>query len=372
MAATTGRLQRQYPARVTSHRRPGLIDVAAQAGVSYQTVSRVINNSGPVAARTRERVEAAIARLGYHPNDAARALKTGRGNAVVVFTSSTTHYGYANCLEGVEEAARAADLNVAIRVLPSEDEQEIERIVQAALSQPVYGAISLTHDPMGERAMDLIPARVPAVALGGSPHTSRSYATLDEEGGARAAVKYLLELGHETVHYIGPSSHHKSTTRAAGWRAELLAAGRAVPRRIPADWSVQSGARGGQTLLRRPGVTAVLCGNDQVAIGVIRVLTGAGRSVPGDVSVIGFDDEPIAAYVRPSLTTVRQEFVAVGRTAVELLRGEVEQGSIAPKAALSDTVLVRRESTGPAAPGQRTSRRRRNSTCAAPSASGDR
>ncbi|GAB7190689.1 LacI family DNA-binding transcriptional regulator [Kineococcus sp. NUM-3379] len=328
-------------------RPPSMTDVANLAGVSYQTVSRVVNSQGPVAESTRARVLAAIAELGYHPNSAARALVTGRGRTVAVLASNTALYGYAYALQGIEEAARDADLDVVITVLGSTSEAEVRATTARVLAQPLAGVISLTHDDAGTQALDAVPAGVTAIGVGGTGTGPgrRLYARLDEHGGAVAATRYLLELGHATVHHIAlPNS--EVTDRGTGWLQVLREEGRAVPEPLQGTWHPESAYRRGAELAARPDVTAVLCGNDQLCVGLLRALTDAGRRVPEDVSVIGFDDEPWAGFLRPSLTTVRQDFAEIGRRSVALLLAQLA-GRGDTRSELVPTTLVVRESTAP-------------------------
>lgn len=324
-----------------------MIDVAALAGVSYQTVSRVVNDHPAVAEETRQRILSAIQELGYHPNSAARTLRTGRGSTIAVFASNTSLYGYAGIAEGVEEAARQAGLGVSITVLKADHPADIERIARQALTQPLAGVISLTHDAAGRAALDLVPDGVPAVGVGGSRAGSRPRALLDERAGAAEATRFLLDLGHRTVHHVRVPNEGGPGERSTGWAEALRAAHRRVPTAVQATWEARSGYEAGIALAERKGVTAVLCGNDELAIGVVRGLFDRGRRVPDDVSVVGFDDQPFAEFVRPALTTVRQRFPDLGRTAVGLLLAQAEDRTSDAVTSVAGTELVVRESTAP-------------------------
>ena len=324
-----------------------MIDVAALAGVSYQTVSRVVNAHPAVAGETRQRVLRAIQELGYHPNSAARTLRTGRGSTVAVFASNTTLFGYAGMLEGVEEAARQAGLSVLITVLKAIRAADIEGIAREALTQPLAGVVALTHDAVGAQALGLVPDGVPAVGVGGTPAGPRPRALLDERAGAAEATSYLLGLGHRTVHHVRVPNEGGSGDRSTGWREALRSAHRRVPAVIQSTWEARSGYDAGVALADRSGVTAVLCGNDELAIGVVRGLFDRGLRVPEDVSVVGFDDQPFAEFMRPALTTVRQRFPDLGRTAVGLLLAQREGRPEGMATSMAGTELVVRESTAP-------------------------
>jgi DNA-binding LacI/PurR family transcriptional regulator len=324
-----------------------MVEVGARAGVSYQTVSRVVNGHPSVAVATRKRVEAAIAELEFRPNGAARALATGRGTMVAVLTSNTALYGYAGTIEGIEQAARLAGLTTTITVLDHRDPEKFARTVGHVLAQPLAGVVALTHDETGILALDLVPPSVVSVGVGGSGSAPRASAILDERGGAAVATQHLLELGHRTVQHLAIPDQQDASARERGWREALRAAGREVPEAIRASWLPSSGYEVGRRLGERTEVTAVLAGNDDLAVGLIRGLFDSGRRVPEDVSVIGFDDQPFTAFLRPALTTVRQNFPELGRTAVALLREQFEPGNETRPPALLGTKLVLRESTAP-------------------------
>jgi DNA-binding LacI/PurR family transcriptional regulator len=325
-----------------------MVDVAALAGVSYQTVSRVVNDhTYGVAEETRQRVLGAIQQLGYHPNRAARTLRTGRGSTIAVFASNTTLYGYTGIAEGVEEAARQAGLSVSITVLKGVRSADVEHIAQQTLTQPLAGVIALAHDAAGTQALSLVPDHLPAVAVGGSPDTRRPRAILDERAGATHATNYLLSLGHRTVHHVRVPNDDGASDRSTGWQDALRSARRRVPAVIQGTWEARSGYDAGIALAQRTGVSAVLCGNDELAMGLIRGLFDRGLRVPEDVSVIGFDDQPFAEFMRPALTTVRQRFPDLGRAAVKLLLAQMDGQAEDTMLSVASTELVVRESTAP-------------------------
>ncbi|MFF3500988.1 LacI family DNA-binding transcriptional regulator [Streptomyces sp. NPDC003247] len=338
---------------VTGHtRRPASIrDVAAAAGVSYQTVSRVINGHPSVSPDTRERVVAAIGTLGFRRNATALALAGGRNRAVTVLTARTTPYGHASLLEGIEEAARAVSYTVGISVLASEEDSAVASAVRRA-ADTGGGLIVIAYDPAGVRALAALPADLPAVGVVETPARPpadglRRVWTDDREA-ARLATRHLLSLGHETVHYVAlPSGTRRTGARTAGWRAALREAGAPEPRPVRGGWGPADGRAAGLRLARDPAVTAVLCGNDDLALGVLRALHESGRSVPGEVSVAGFDDAPHSACLTPSLTTVRLDFTGLGRTAFARLHGLMEESAPRTPHPAPVPELVVRESSGP-------------------------
>ncbi|WP_090004591.1 LacI family DNA-binding transcriptional regulator [Lentzea albidocapillata] len=328
---------------------PSIRDVAATAGVSYQTVSRVLNDSPRVNADTRSHVLEVIARLGYRPNRAARALGSGRSNSVTVVTANTTLYGYAATLQGIEEAARSEGFAVGVRVVESDGPADVRHAVEHVSDPDAGGVVVIAFDTAGAEVLRALPAKVPAVAAteaGGLTGVSRSMIFLDERQAAADATRHLLNLGHHTVHHVAIPSESGTSARRAGWRTALEDAGALVPEVLTAGWDVRSAYEAGVRLAAERAVTAVLCGNDDTALAVRRALYEAGRDVPGDVSIIGFDDVPGAAYWTPALTTVRMDFVALGRACLTAIAAELA-GEPQPPVALSPPSLVVRESTAP-------------------------
>jgi DNA-binding LacI/PurR family transcriptional regulator len=338
---------------VTGHtsRTASIRDVAAAANVSYQTVSRVINGHPSVKQSTRERVLAAIDELGFRRSATAHALASGRSRSVTVLTANTTHHGYASILQGIEEAARSASYTMAIGVLESADETAVRAEVQRA-ADAGGGLIVIAYDPAGVRALQQVPEGIPVVGVvetpARTPGSDRPWVWTDDRVAAYEATRHLLSLGHKTVHYVAiPSSTRRTAARTAGWRAALREAGAPEPRPVQGTWGPSGGHAAGRKLAADPSVTAILCGNDDLALGVMRALHEAGRSIPGEVSVAGFDDAPHAAYLTPSLTTVRLDFTGLGRAAFGLLHGVVEQSAPVAPHPVSVPELVVRESSGP-------------------------
>lgn len=325
-----------------------IADVARVAGVSVPTVSRVLTGSTPVSPGKRALVMAAIETLGYRPNAAARALVSGHQSMIAVLAANTTRYGYASTLQGVEEAARAAGYIVVITVIESEDRAVVDAAVALVLYQPVAGAIVLEFDKIGLTASRALPDNLPVVgaSAGWAAHRTRPHAYLNDRAAAVHAVEYLLGLGHRTVDHVAiPAPGAPTGGRASGWRDALTAAGVSVPEPIEGGWDPASGYQAGVLLAQDPSVTAVLAGNDELAIGLMRAFADAGRSVPGDVSVVGFDDEPFAAMWTPALTTVAQDFVGLGRRVRAARIGAAHRGL--GRTSTATPRLVLRDSAGP-------------------------
>jgi DNA-binding LacI/PurR family transcriptional regulator len=331
------------------HRPAVLMDVAAEAGVSVSTVSRVLTGRVPVSDTLRARVEDAVRRLGYHPNAAAQALVSGRRSTVAVIARNTLRYGYAATLQGIEEAARAAGFVMTITVVESDVDDELHRAVDLVMSQPLAGVIVLEFDRIGVHTLQAFPAALPVVAAAGARHrsSSRPHAFLDDFAGGRAATEYLLGLGHPTVHHVAIPATRTRSGRSWGWRTALERAGARVPPMAQADYSPLSGYNAGVALRETHGVTAILCGNDELAIGVARAYQEVGKSIPGDVSIMGFDDQPFAQMWHPSLSTVSQDFIDLGRRTFGLLEQWLETGARPPDSAVQPTIVVRESTAAP-------------------------
>jgi DNA-binding LacI/PurR family transcriptional regulator len=340
---------------VTGHtrRQPSIRDVATAAGVSYQTVSRVINEHPSVKPATRERVNRAIEELGFRRSATALALASGRSRSVTVLTSHTMRYGYAAVIQGVEEAARKASYAVGVSVLEPGDEQAQAAAVQRA-GDAAGGLIVIAYDPAGVAALAAVEAGTPVVGVvetpSSTPSQDRPWVWTDDHAAAYEATSHLLSLGHGTVHHVAiPSGTRRHSARTAGWQRALEDAGAPVPEVVQGGGEPAGGREAGLRLARDRQVTAVLCGNDDLALGVMRALHESGRAVPDDVSVVGFDDAPHSAYLAPSRTTVRLDVAGLGRSAFDLLHGVVTQATpVAPHSAASPELVVR-ESTAPPA-----------------------
>jgi DNA-binding LacI/PurR family transcriptional regulator len=324
-----------------------MTDVARLAGVSHQTVSRVLNGSPRVRAETAARVRDAIARLGYRPNPAARALVTGRSQVLGVVTLNSALFGPASMLAALARAAAEAGFAVSVDSVATLDRLSIARSVERLLDQGVAGVVLIAPVDTAAEALDHLSAEIPLVMLDGDPARPDRLVTVDQVAGAREATRHLLAAGHRTVwHIAGPARWFDSAGRRAGWEAALREAGAEVPPLLVAeDWTAASGYRAGQLLARMPEVTAVFAANDSLALGLLRALSERGRRVPEDVSVVGFDDVPEAAYFIPPLTTVRPDFDAVAEAGLAVLLEELAGGAhpagprtIAPRLVARDSV----------------------------------
>jgi DNA-binding LacI/PurR family transcriptional regulator len=332
-------------AEIKGHREPAMTDVARLAGVSHQTVSRVLNDHPNVREQTRLRVRAAIAELGYRPNRAARALVTGRSQVIGMVTLNSTLYGPSMLLAAFEQVAGEAGFAVSVASVGRLDRTSIAGAVERHLGQQVAGLVVIAPVASAGEALDHMPPDLPLVTVDGDPQRSHALVTVDQVAGARAATRLLLDAGHRTVwHVAGPADWYDAAGRIDGWRQALTEAGAEIPPPVPADWSAAAGYAAGQMLARMPEVTAVFAANDPLALGLLRALHERGRRVPQEVSVVGFDDVPEAAYFIPPLTTVRPDFEAVARAGLDLLLAQVSGGADGPGRVVLEPALVIRDS----------------------------
>ncbi|MGW7694598.1 LacI family DNA-binding transcriptional regulator [Streptomyces asiaticus] len=326
-------------------------EVARLARVSQKTVSRVVNGEPYVSDQARDRVLRAARELGFRPNTAARALLQGRFRRIGVVSLGTALYGPASLLFALERAASAAGYSFSVVTTLDGRPAGIAEAVESLLNQGVDGIV--LSEPIDEgEAAPLDPgvpilgfSRMPAV----TPGTRALVTGADGVGGGLAATRHLLSQGHTTVwHVAGPGRWWAARDRMEGWRKALQEAGAPEPECIEGDWSPSSGYEAGLRLARTPGVTAVFAANDDMAIGVIHGLAEAGLAVPEQVSVVGYDDIPAAAYLSPPLTTVSQDFDTVAAHGLDLLVHQMENPDApAPVRGEPPARLVVRRSGGP-------------------------
>lgn len=326
-------------------RAPGMHDVARLAGVSHQTVSRVLNGLPNVRPDTRERVTAAIAELGYRRNNAARALVTRRSSMIGVVTSGSTLWGPSSALIAVESAARAAGYYVSLAGVGSSNPL-VASAFEYFTDQAVEGIIVIAPEAALAHAADPLVARVPVVMVASDtqPSPGLHITSVDQEAGARLAVRHLLDQGHRSiVHVSGPLQWLDAAARQRGWLREMQAAGLDPGPPIPGDWTAASGYAAGRLLASNPLPTAVFAANDLMALGLIRALYDSGIKVPQQVSVVGFDDIPGAAHFIPGLTTVKQDFAALGRQCIDILLSALN-GNAADPPPIAPQLIVRESS----------------------------
>lgn len=297
-------------------RSPAMRDVASAASVSAQTVSRVLSGHPNVQEATRARVLAAVESLGYHRNNTARALVTGKSKTVGVVSLASSFYSRASLALGIEHAARQSGYTVNTATTATLDTSAVSEAINRLILQGVDGLIIAVPLLDVDDSLEALTRLKPTVTLDGSRTSAADVVAIDQTTAVRIATKHLLDLGHRTVwHVAGPEEWNDAASRVAGWRATLEEANREVPPVLHGDWSPESGYRSGLILAKKPEVTAVLVASDEMAFGLMRAMTELGRRVPEDVSVVGIDDIALAAYATPPLTTVSQSFEATGQRA---------------------------------------------------------
>ncbi len=332
-------------------RHPASIrDVARAAGVSRQTVSRVINSHPSLRPETRDRVLAVIEAMQYRPSRAAQALGTNRSNTIGVLAYNRSQYGPAAAILGVEAAAQAAGYVVNTINLTSNTPDAIRDALELQLAHRVDGLVIIAPQIRILRAIDQAAIGLPYVLLHARDQDDPHALFVDQLAGARLATRHLLELGHRDIYHLaGPQDWIEAEARMQGFLIELDDAEVPMAPPVLGDWTADFGYFAGRELARTADFTAVFAANDQMALGVLHALRDAGRDVPGEISVVGFDDIPEAAHFWPPLTTVRQDYGELGRECVaRLLRmGDpqvAELGApLAPQLVIREsTALVRR------------------------------
>jgi len=322
-----------------------IFDVARLAGVSHQTVSRVLNDLPNVRPATRERVEKAIRQLRYVPSPAARALVTRRSRTIGLITTGVAEFGSSTTAVYFNEAARDERYAVIMASLLEVNASTLRQAAETLVRQNVEAIVLITSNGATLSLLQSMDLGVPFLAVV-SRGSGLHRVSLDQYAGARRAVRHLIDLGHTEIrHLAGPLESMDALERVRGWRDALGESGLVAHEPMFGDWSADSGFAAGRRIAGEE-FTAVFCGNDQMALGMIHALTEAGRAVPRDVSVLGFDDIPEAAHFSPPLTTMHQDFAQLGRDALALILA-VLADEAAPNPLLRVPELVVRASTAP-------------------------
>lgn len=311
--------------------RPTLEEVAARAGVGRGTVSRVINGSPRVSEATRTAVEAAVAELGYVPNTAARALAANRTDAIalVVPEPETRFFAepyFSDVLRGV--GAELSETEMQLLLIFAGNDRRRQRLAEYLAAHRVDGVLLVSvhaDDPLPDLLAQL---EIPAV-ISGRRSADETLPSVDSDNfaGAQSAVEHLLARGRTSIATItGRLDVYGAQRRLDGYRAALTEAGRPVDERLiaPGDFTEEGGRRAMTELLAScPGLDAVFAGSDVMAAGARQVLREAGRRIPDDVALVGFDDSAIARHMDPPLTSVRQPIEEMGRAMIDLLLAEI-------------------------------------------------
>lgn len=325
-------------------------DVAREAGVSAQTVSRAINDKGEISPLTRERVLRIADRLGYRPNSVARSLATRRTQNIGLVVPDVANPFFAGIARGIEDAAHQSDYNVFL----CNTDENIDRETSAIHSleaQRVDGIILCSSRLSGAQLKKLAARYQPLVLVNRRiDHPQAGTVLVDDAKGATDAVRYLLQLGHRRIGLLaGPSASHSGRARVRGY----LEAMRAAVDQVPEHWrehcapQVEGGRRATLELLSRaPDLTALLAYNDLVAVGAMRACMEMDRRVPEDCAIVGCDDVPLAALVSPALTTVHIPTYNLGQRSMALLFEMMSQETNQSQPIIISPHLVIRDSSG--------------------------
>ena len=305
-------------------RQVTITQVAEEAGVSIQTVSRVINNRQEITPETRQHVQEVIKRLGYQPNAIARSLSQRRSHTLGVVTSGLEYYGPSHILVGVEQGANQEGLSILLNLLHKPETENIGKIVNGLISRQVEGIIWAVPEIGNNRSWfrEAMPQlAVPMVFLSTQPKGDLNVVEINNRNGGYMATQHLIERGYQRIGLItGPLSWWAAGERQRGWRDALIAA--EIPfddsQIVEGNWSADSGERGLHKLLAKsPDIQAVFACNDQMALGLMRAARNLGKRIPEDLAVVGFDDIPESAFYYPPLTTIRQGLYELGHVAVQ-------------------------------------------------------
>lgn len=329
---------------MTTPRQPSLRDVAQLAGASPQTVSRVANGGPHVTDALRDRVLRAMNDLGYRPNAAARAIRRGAFHTVGIVYHDLVSVGVHRSVEAIavsaaEHCLATTIMPIAVSSVPAADGAFV-RLREMA----VDAMIVILPDRFDADEPLHIPPGVPTVAIGPPLLDGTASLDFDQHLGARTAVEHLLSRGHTTVHHVaGPVGSYAADSRLRAWQSTLRRHDRPVPEAIRGAWTPESGYVAMRALLSREAPTAIFAANDQIALGVYRAIQEAGRRIPEDIAVVGFDDIPEAAMYSPPLTSIAQDWNALGRQALQAALNA--QPAVPPQTIALSTHLVPRAST---------------------------
>jgi LacI family transcriptional regulator len=341
---------------MSSRQRVTIKDVAEAAGVSVQTVSRVINDRPDVAAQTRQRILKVIDQLGYQPSNIARSLIQGRSCTLGVVGYGLEYYGPSRVLAGIEHQASELGYTLLFSLVRHPEDEGLH-VLRDMLAYYVDGIIFAVTEVGSNRDWaqeEIAKLSIPVVFLHTNPRQNLSVVDVDNRAGGRMATEHLLQQGCHNIGLItGPIDWWAARERVLGWRDALEAADLPGAETLvfEGDWSALSGECGlHQLLMAHPTIDSVFASNDQMALGVFKAARKIGLRVPEDLAVVGFDDIPEAAFFCPALTTISQDLDEVGRRAVRELiqRIEADQHDAIPSrpcTILLQPELVVREST---------------------------
>ncbi|MBT2532765.1 LacI family DNA-binding transcriptional regulator [Arthrobacter sp. ISL-48] len=327
-------------------RQATIYDVAEAAGVSHQTVSRFLRGFEGIRPQTKQRVVEALERLNYRPNLAARSLTTGQSHRLGALTHEISQVGPSKILQGASAAAREAGYLLDIVTLDVSDRRSIDEALELVMQHDLAGVLALASTDEMTEAFEGTDFRVPAYIAAEQDDARGGHPSHLTTVGLPSLIEHLASLGHRKfIHIAGPFTYSAARNRARAYEAAIAQQGLHSEGIVYGDWTASSGYEELGRRLPHLGATAVVAANDQMALGAMLALSESGISVPDDVSVTGIDDIPEAAYFSPPLTTLRVDFAAQGRTAVQELLGLINRTEPLRGPALPSE-LVPRRSTG--------------------------
>ncbi|MEY3889310.1 MAG: hypothetical protein RLZZ90_191 [Actinomycetota bacterium] len=329
-------------------KKPNIYDVAKLAGVSHQTVSRVINDGPHTKPSTRTRVELAMAELGYVPNAAARALVTSRSKMIGMIVADEIFFGPAGMIHAIKNEIRLADyFAISCSVDGTSSESMVEGIKHLRRLGLEAIVVTTPQFDYSETVRQMLP-NIPALFIDSKSGEGQLSISLDNFAGSRIATEHLIGLGHKNIiHISGPATWQDAEPRVRGYESAMISAGLS-PKVISADWLIETGYKIGLELdLDATKTTAIVAANDHLALGLMKAFKERSIAVPDRVSIVGFDDIPEAPFLDPALTTLRPDFEQLGKLAVGLILGSVSQSEAVDNQTLYPELIIRNSTAAP-------------------------
>ena len=327
-----------------------IYDIAGRTGVSYQTVSRVLNGMPHVSPATRERVQAVMLEVGFRPNMTARQLASQRSTTVGLVTFATGFYGPAQILANCEQASKEMGLSFMFSGIVDQTTPEIRRAVNELCAHQVCGILLYLPLRIDLRDLQDVCRNVPIVAVDSNLGFKCPAIYINQELGSRIATQQLIQLGHKKIAYLqGPLFWRAAGLRFEGWLKELKTAGLSPGPVIGGDWTAESGFRSTQKLVAQHWgeFSALVAANDQMALGAMRAFEENGIQIPRTISVVGFDDVPEAGYFLPPLTTIKQDFATLASSSVKCLMSQLSQDKPTRSQTIKPTFIGRESTAAP-------------------------
>lgn len=323
-------------------KKANIYDVAKLAGVSHQTVSRVLNNHLSLKPSTRMKVEAAIKELEYRPNQAARQLVTSESRIIGLLVTGSELYGPSSILNAMERETRMAGYSVISISIVQESRESWREGIEQLRRLNIDGVITIALPrELITEVENAVPSAV-LVVVDTEPSKKFDVVNIDNLAGGKMATEYLIELGHSRImHVTGPANAYEARMRRLGYEQAMKDAS-LTPQVVEGDWSIKTGFTVGKTLSsmkQRP--TAIFCANDHLALGVLKAFSQQDLLIPGDLSLIGFDDIPESAYFTPSLTTVKQDFDELGKFAINKMLSQLKESTKLETLMIKPQLIVR-------------------------------